>query len=77
MDVSVVSFTPGRFTTRETAPGTYWIGGWVGSRASLDAVIEKFAAPAGTRTLEHPLRSPALYRWAIQAPFLKYGLLFS
>jgi len=23
----------GRFTTREKAPGTHWIGGWVGLRA--------------------------------------------
>jgi hypothetical protein len=24
---------PGRFTPGERAPGTYWIGGWVDSRA--------------------------------------------
>jgi hypothetical protein len=24
---------PGRFTPRERAPGTHWIGGWVGPRA--------------------------------------------
>jgi hypothetical protein len=24
------------FTPRENTPGTYWIGGWVGLRASLD-----------------------------------------
>jgi hypothetical protein len=24
---------PGRFTPRERAPGTHWIGGWVGTRA--------------------------------------------
>jgi len=30
----VVSFTP-----RERAPGTHWIGGWVGPRAILDVVI--------------------------------------
>jgi hypothetical protein len=29
---------PGLFTPRERAPDTYWIGGWVGPRASLDAV---------------------------------------
>jgi hypothetical protein len=23
---------PGRFTPREIAPGTHWIGGWVGPR---------------------------------------------
>jgi hypothetical protein len=30
---------PSHFTPRERAPGTHWIGGWMGSRASLDAVI--------------------------------------
>jgi hypothetical protein len=30
---------PGRFTPRERAPGTHWIGGWVGPRAVLDAVM--------------------------------------
>jgi hypothetical protein len=26
----------GHFTPGEIAPGTYWIGGWVGPTASLD-----------------------------------------
>jgi hypothetical protein len=30
---------PGRFTPRERAPGTNWIGGWVGPRTGLDAVV--------------------------------------
>jgi hypothetical protein len=30
----------GRFTPRERAPGTHWIGGWVDSRAVLDAVVK-------------------------------------
>jgi hypothetical protein len=32
---------PGRFTPREGAPGTHWIGGWVGPRAVLDAVVKR------------------------------------
>jgi len=32
---------PGRFTPGESAPGTQWIGGWVGLRASLDAVAKR------------------------------------
>jgi hypothetical protein len=32
---------PGRFTPRERAPGTHWIGGWVGSRAVLEAVVKR------------------------------------
>jgi len=40
---------PDRFIRREKAPGTHWIGGWVGPRA----------ASAGIRTTDHPARSPA------------------
>jgi hypothetical protein len=29
---------PSHFTPRERAPGAHWMGGWVGSRAGLDAV---------------------------------------
>jgi len=32
---------PGRFTPRERAPGTHWIGGWVGPRLCLDAVVRR------------------------------------
>jgi hypothetical protein len=32
---------PGRFTPREIAPGTHWIGGWVGPRAVQDAVVKR------------------------------------
>jgi hypothetical protein len=32
---------PGRFTPRERAPGTNWIGGWVGPRAVLDAMVKR------------------------------------
>jgi hypothetical protein len=32
---------PGRFTPRERAPGTHWIGGWVGRRAVLDTVVRR------------------------------------
>jgi hypothetical protein len=31
---------PGRFTPRGRGPGTHWIGGWVGPRAVLDAVVK-------------------------------------
>jgi hypothetical protein len=37
----VVSFTPGRFTPRESDPGTHRIGGWVGPRAVLNAVVKR------------------------------------
>jgi hypothetical protein len=29
---------PGNFNPGERAPGTHWIGGWVGPTASLDAL---------------------------------------
>jgi hypothetical protein len=32
---------PDRFTPRERAPGTHWIGGWIGPRAVLDAVMKR------------------------------------
>jgi hypothetical protein len=31
----------GRFTPRERAPGTHFIGGWVGPKAVLDAVVKR------------------------------------
>jgi hypothetical protein len=59
---------PGRFNLRERARDTHWIGGWVGPRAGMDAVVKKkFPAAAGTGTRDHPARSPALYYWAIPA----------
>jgi len=33
---------PGDFIRWERAPGTHWIGGWVGPRADLDAVSKSF-----------------------------------
>jgi hypothetical protein len=30
----------GRFTPRERSTGTHWIGGWMGPRAVLDAVVK-------------------------------------
>jgi hypothetical protein len=32
---------PGHFTLRERAPSTHWIGGWVGPRAVLEAVVKR------------------------------------
>jgi hypothetical protein len=55
----------GRFTPGERAPGTHWIGGWVGHRACLDDVEErKFLTLPGLelRPLGHPARSQSLYR---------------
>jgi hypothetical protein len=32
---------PGRFISRERAPGINWIGGWMGPRAVLDMVVKR------------------------------------
>jgi hypothetical protein len=32
---------PSHFTSNERAPGTQCIGGWLGPRASLDAVVKR------------------------------------
>jgi hypothetical protein len=50
---------PGRFTPGERAPGTHWIGGWVGPRAGLDDVEKrKFLTLPGLelRPLGRPVR---------------------
>jgi hypothetical protein len=48
MEVSGHLHDPGRFSPRERASGTHWIGGWVGSRAGLDAVVKrKIPSPYG------------------------------
>jgi hypothetical protein len=45
----------GRFTPREKAPDTHWMGGWVGLEADLHTVMKK-----KIRTFDHPVRYPAL-----------------
>jgi hypothetical protein len=57
---------PGRFTPREGAPDTLWIGGWVDPRASLDTVSKETNSqpPPGfeSRSSYRPGRSQSLYR---------------
>jgi hypothetical protein len=48
---------PGRFTPGEGAPGTHWVGGWVGPRTGLDDLL-KILDPTGTRTPTHPSSTP-------------------
>jgi hypothetical protein len=35
----------GRFTSRERATGSHWIGGWVGPRAGSDAMVKRILSP--------------------------------
>jgi hypothetical protein len=61
---------PGRFTSRERAPGAHWIGGWVCTRAVLDAVVKrKFPNPAG---LEPLIIQPIAQRCTTELPRLLY-----
>jgi hypothetical protein len=57
------------FTTMERAPGTLWIGGWVGHRAGLDAVsYSRCESSLSSSAASHHLAR--LYtEWAIPAPF--------
>jgi hypothetical protein len=57
-----------RFTLRpRNVPDTHWIGGWVGSRAGLDAVVKrKILSPCRDSNTQSSVRSPALHHWAIK-----------
>jgi hypothetical protein len=56
-----------RFTPWEKAPGTQWIGGWVGPRAGLDAVEKrKISCPCWESNPGRPSRGPLLYRLCIE-----------
>jgi hypothetical protein len=60
-----------RFTPRERAPGTHWIGGWVGSRAVVDAVVKrKIPIPRRESIPRTPIAHAVAQRytdWAIMA----------
>jgi hypothetical protein len=65
----------GRFTPGERAPGTHWIGGWVGSRAVLDAVEKrKISFLYQEQNPGHPTRSPSLC-WLTILPYAAQPLL--
>jgi hypothetical protein len=62
----------GRFTSKNTAPGAHWIGGWVGLRAGLDAAENrKSLAPAWNRAMDVQPTAQHYSDWAI--PALKDG----
>jgi len=54
----------GRFTPRERVPGTHWIGGCVGTRAVLDAVVKgKIPSPRRNSKPRTPIVQPIAQRY--------------
>jgi len=45
----MVSFMPWPLHPAEKAPGTHWIGSWVGPRAGLDVMTKKSSPLPGTK----------------------------
>jgi hypothetical protein len=66
----------GLFTPRERAPGTHWIGGWVGPRAVLDAVVKrKIPSPRRESNPRTTIIQPVVQRytdWAITALVMSF-----
>jgi hypothetical protein len=62
---------PGRFTPRKIAPGTHWIGGWVGPRAILYSMVKrKISSLRRESKPRAPIVQPVAQRctdWAIPA----------
>jgi hypothetical protein len=55
---------PGGFIPRERVPGTHWIGGWVGPRAVLDAVVKrKIPSPRRKWNPRAPIVQPIAQRY--------------
>jgi hypothetical protein len=55
---------PGRFTPMERSRDTYWIGGWVGPRAVLDAVVKrKIPSPRRESIRRTPTVQPVAQRY--------------
>jgi hypothetical protein len=67
----------GPFTPMERAPGTNWIGGWVGPRAVLDAVVKrKIRSSHRESNSRTPIVQPIAQRytdWAITSRFVVPG----
>jgi hypothetical protein len=62
---------PSRFMPTERAPATHWLGGWVGPRVVLDAVVKrKIPSPRRESNPRTPVVKPVAQRytdWAITA----------
>jgi hypothetical protein len=64
MEVSGQLHTPAALPPRERAPDTHLIGGWVGSRAVLDAVVKrKIPSPRPESNPRTPIIQPVAQRY--------------
>jgi hypothetical protein len=55
---------PGSFTPKARAPFTHWIGGWVGPRSGLDAVVRrKIPSPNRESNSRTPIVQPVAQRY--------------
>jgi hypothetical protein len=64
LDGGVVNFTTRPLYPQERAPGTHWIGGWVGPRAVLDAVVRrKIPSPHQESNPRTPIVQPLAQRY--------------
>jgi hypothetical protein len=67
---------PSRFTPRGRFTGTHWIGGWVGPRAILDAVVKRKIPSPTTKILFSNLESnmgpPTYEEYVTRQPRLSF-----
>jgi hypothetical protein len=61
----VVSFTSRPLYPWDRAPGTHWIGGWVVTRAGLDAVVKR-KIPSLCRDKNPPIIQPVAQRYTTE-----------
>jgi hypothetical protein len=61
---------PGQFTSGERALDTHCVGGWVGPRASLDALEKKNLVPARNQT-------PTVHCIILQINFVLFCFIFA
>jgi hypothetical protein len=57
------------FTPRERAPGTHWMGGWVGPRAGLDTVVKR-KVPSACWDSNPPIIQPIAWHYTIEFSWL-------
>jgi hypothetical protein len=64
MEVSGQLHASAALPPREIAPGTHWIGGWVGPKAVVDAVVERqVPSPCRESNPRTPIVQPVSQRY--------------